>query len=120
MKVAVTSTGKNMSSEVDQRFGRAPCFIIFDTDTGEARSLDNLVNVNAIQGAGIQAGENIVREGVDVVITGHCGPNAFRTLNAAGIKVVIGASGTIENALEKYEEGDLKENSGPDVRGHWI
>ncbi len=119
MKIAVTSTGKEKGSGIDQRFGRAEYFIVFDTDTDEYRSIDNAPNVNAMQGAGVQAGEVIAGEGVNVLITGHCGPKAFRTLRAAGIKVVTGVSGTVEDAVKRYIDGAFTEASGPDVEGHW-
>ena len=120
MKIAVTSTGVTPNSETDQRFGRAAYLVVFDTDTGEFKAVDNQINVNAAQGAGIQAAEIVARESVSVLVTGHCGPKAFRTLNAAGIKVVVGASGTVEDAIERYKEGELKEAVKPDVQGHWF
>ena len=119
MKIAITSRGETKGSEVDPRFGRAGYVIIFDTDTGESRAIDNRINVNAMQGAGIQAAETVAREGIEVVVTGHCGPKAFRTLRAAGITVVVGASGTVEEALKRYQNGELTETEGPDVEGHW-
>lgn len=119
MKIAVTARGEKKTSEVDSRFGRARYFIVFDTDTGEFKSIDNEINLNAIQGAGIQAGETVTGEEVDILLTGHCGPKAFRTLSAAGIKVVTGASGTVDDVIKRYMEGELKEVDAPDVEGHW-
>jgi predicted Fe-Mo cluster-binding NifX family protein len=119
MKIAVTSQGTDLSSEVDARFGRAKYFIICDADTGEYRAVDNKVNLNAPQGAGIQAGELVVREGAKVLLTGHCGPKAFRVLSAAGVAVFNGCSGTVEQAIESYRKGELQKSEAPDVRGHW-
>lgn len=120
MKVAITSQGKELSSPVDLRFGRAKYFIIADTDSGDFEAADNTQNLNAPQGAGIQSAQNIVNKGVEAVISGHCGPNAFRTLSAAGIKIVVGAEGTVAEALEKFKTGELKELEGADVEGHWV
>lgn len=119
MKIAVTSTGKTAESEVDQRFGRAKYFMVFDSETGEYTAIDNEINVNAMQGAGVQAGEIMSREGVQVLLTGHCGPNAFRTLQAAGITVMTGAAGTVEEAVKRYTAGEMTEAGGADVEGHW-
>ncbi len=120
MKVVVTSMGETLDSQVDLRFGRAAFFVVVDTETDEFKSLDNKVNVNAMQGAGVQAAETVVREGANVIITGHCGPRAHMTLSAGGVKIVVGASGTVEEALKRFKEGELKETSSPDVEGHWV
>ena len=119
MKIAVTSTGAELSSELDERFGRARYFIIYDTDSGEHRAVNNEINLNAPQGAGIQSGELVVREGAGVLLTGHCGPKAFRVLSAAGVEVFNGCTGTVEQAIESYRKGELKRSEAPDVRGHW-
>jgi predicted Fe-Mo cluster-binding NifX family protein len=120
MKVAVTAQGKDLDSPVDPRFGRAQYFIVVETEGGELEVLDNEQNLNAPQGAGIQAGITIAESGAQVLITGHCGPKAFRTLSAAGVKVVVGAEGTVGEALEKFKAGELKAADGADVEGHWV
>ena len=83
MRIAVTSRGETLDSPIAPRFGRAAGFVIVDTVSGESSFCDNVQNLNAAQGAGIQAAQNVARHGVDCVITGHCGPKAFRTLAAA-------------------------------------
>jgi predicted Fe-Mo cluster-binding NifX family protein len=119
MKVAVSSTGESMDSGVDPRFGRAAAFVLVDTETGESTSMDNAAGARAAQGAGIQAAETVSRLGAECVITGHCGPKAFQTLNAAGIEVYTGASGTVAEAIAQLQAGDLQHATGPDVGGHW-
>ena len=94
MKVAVTSQGRDPASAVDPRFGRARYFIVFDTQSGQFEPVDNEQNLNAVQGAGIQAAACVARHGVDAVLTGHCGPKAFQALSAGGIRVYLGAAGT--------------------------
>jgi len=120
MKVAVTSSGKTLDSPTDPRFGRAAYFILADTETGTFEVHDNTQNLNAAQGAGIQSAEMVSRLNAEAVITGHCGPNAFRTLQASGIKVVIGAQGTVSEVLEAFKSGKLKSTGSPDVQGHWV
>jgi predicted Fe-Mo cluster-binding NifX family protein len=108
-----------MDSEVDPRFGRARSFIVVDTDSGEATVVDNSSGTGAAQGAGIQAAERICHLGAECLITGHCGPKAFRALEAAGIAVYTGASGTVADAVEQLRSGALERARQPDVGGHW-
>jgi predicted Fe-Mo cluster-binding NifX family protein len=119
MKIAVTAKGTDLSSELDERFGRTKYFIIYDTETGEYRAVDNRVSMNKRQGAGIQAGELIVHEDAGVLLTGHCGPKAYRVLRTAGVTVFTGCEGTVEEVIESYSKGELKEAKAPDVGGHW-
>jgi len=119
LKVVVTSSGEKLDSLVDQRFGRCGWFVVADTETGEYRAVNNVQNLNAAQGAGIQAAQTASRQGAEAVITGHCGPKAFRTLSAAGIKVFSGAGGTVGEALDAFKKGKLQEADGADVEGHW-
>ncbi len=119
MKIAITATGRDMSSSVDPRFGRARYFIVVDTDTNEAAAHDNTQNLNAAQGAGIQAGETAARLGVAAVVTGNVGPKAFRTLNAAGVKVYLCSQVSVTEAVRMFKTGELKETTAANVEGHW-
>lgn len=119
MKIVVTATSKDISSNMDPRFGRAKYFIVVDTDTDEAEAHDNSQNLNAAQGAGIQAAETVVRLGAGAVVTGNVGPKAFRALNAAGVKMFLAGEGTVADAVRKYKAGELKEASTANVEGHW-
>ncbi|MBN1365005.1 MAG: NifB/NifX family molybdenum-iron cluster-binding protein [Syntrophaceae bacterium] len=120
MKIALTTSGDDLNSPLDQRFGRAPKFLIYDMDTNTFEMVDNAQNLNAMQGAGIQSAQNIARLGVGAVISGHCGPKAFRTLQAAGIKIYNTSAITVTEALEQYRAGTLNESSSADVDGHWV
>jgi predicted Fe-Mo cluster-binding NifX family protein len=119
MKIAVTAAGKDMSSNVDPRFGRAKYFIVVDPETNASTAHDNAQNLNAAQGAGIQAGETVARLGAQAVITGNVGPKAFRILNAARIKVYLCGEGTVTDAIRKFKAGELPEASAANVEGHW-
>ena len=119
MKIAITSTDKTLDAEVDGRFGRAKFFLIVDTETGGVKTVDNQQNLDAPQGAGIQAAKTIVDEGAEVLITGHCGPNSFKALQAAGVKVVVDAQSTVGQMVEKFKRGELEFAQSPDVPGHW-
>jgi predicted Fe-Mo cluster-binding NifX family protein len=119
MKLAVTSQGKQLDSPVDPRFGRARYFLVIDTEADTVTVADNSQNLNAAQGAGIQAGRNVAQLGVSAVLTGHVGPKAFTTLEAAGIAVYTGAGGTVAEAIAQFKAGELTAAGQADVDGHW-
>jgi predicted Fe-Mo cluster-binding NifX family protein len=119
MKIVVSAAGQGLEARVDPRFGRAAGFVLFDTQTREARNIDNRQSLNAAQGAGIQAAEAVSRLGAECLITGHCGPKAYRTLQAAGVKVYTGAAGTVGEAIAALEQGRLALAEAADVEGHW-
>jgi len=103
MKVAVTAQGGDLASELDPRFGRARWFVVVDTETGAHEALDNSVGVDASSGAGIASGQRIAESGAGVVITGHCGPNAERVLNSAGIRIIQRTGGTVAEAIDAFK-----------------
>ena len=103
MKIAITAQGKELSSEIDLRFGRAKWLIVVDTGTSYFQAHDNVVNLNAVQGAGIQTGQNIANLGVEVVITGNVGPNAFKTLDAANVRVFLAEKKTVQEAMDLFK-----------------
>lgn len=120
MKIAITSTGKEIDSAVDPRFGRASYILIVDSETLELiEVLDNTENANALKGAGIQAATMLDRSGAEVLLTGHCGPNAFKALQAAKIGVANNAGGSVKEAVTAYVQGKLPLAEAADVEGHW-
>jgi predicted Fe-Mo cluster-binding NifX family protein len=119
MKVAITSQGKDLDAPVDPRFGRTAYILIVDMDDNSIEVLDNSENVNAFKGAGIQAAASVADKGVEVLLTGYCGPKAYQTLAAAGIKVANDASGTVEEALADYKSGKLAYADGANADAHW-
>lgn len=118
MKIVVTSTGKDLSSKVDPRFGRCPYFIIIDSETMNFETVEN-PNVSAMGGAGIQSAQLVANKGAEAVLTGSCGPNAFQTLQAAGVKVITGVVGTVTEAVQQYKSGGFKPTSSPNVASHF-
>ena len=120
MKIVITSQGTEMSSQVDPRFGRAQYFLLFDTDSDELTACVRNEQVNAAQGAGVQAAQNVLNLGAEAVITGNVGPKAFAALQAGGVVICIGASGTVAEALEQFKAGELKAVAEANVKGHWV
>ena len=120
MRIAVTSTGKDLDSNMDPRFGRAAYFIIVNPETMEYETVENSQNLNLPQGAGIQAGKTVIDNNVDVLITGNCGPKAFKVLQSADVKIFTGAEGSVSDAVSKYKNGELKSSGEANVEGHWV
>jgi len=118
MKIAITSTGKTLDSQVDPRFGRAACFIIIDTETMDFNVVEN-ESVAAAGGAGISSAKVVIDAGAEAVLTGNCGPNAEHTLTASGVKLYTGATGTVAEAVELFKSGKLTEATGPNVEPHF-
>ena len=114
MKICVTAQGDNLDATVDPRFGRCQYFIIADTETLEFEAIKN-PNIEAMGGAGIQSGQLVASKQVKAVLTGNVGPNAFQTLQAAGLDVITGVTGSVKEAIEKYKKGELKSTQGPSV-----
>jgi predicted Fe-Mo cluster-binding NifX family protein len=120
MKVVVSASGKDLSAQVDARFGRASCFLVVDSETMACEVLENEQNLQAPQGAGIQAATLVARQKPQAVLTGHCGPKAFQTLQAANIRVVLGVKGSVSEVMEKFRKGEYRYADSPDVEGHWV
>lgn len=120
MKIAITTSGKDLDASVDPRFGRAVGFIVYNTEEDTFEYVDNAQNLNAMQGAGIQAAQNVVKHNVDAIITGNCGPKAFAVLSQAGVKIFIGAEGTVKNSIEKFKNNELQQTEAANVEGHWM
>ena len=98
MKIAISSSGQTIDSQVDQRFGRAAYFLIIDTENMDIEVIDN--QNAASGGAGISAAKTVIDAQAQAVLTGNCGPNAQQTLSAADIKLYTNVSGTISEAVE--------------------
>jgi predicted Fe-Mo cluster-binding NifX family protein len=117
MRVAVSASGPSLDSEVDPRFGRCPLLLIVDTESMAFEALENPA-VTAPGGAGIQAAQTVAQSQAEAVITGNCGPNAYETLSAAGIHVYAGAGGSVRDAIESLERGELAELGAPSAQLH--
>jgi predicted Fe-Mo cluster-binding NifX family protein len=119
MKIAISSTGKDMDSAVDPRFGRAPYLIIVDSTSGQIVDvIDNSAAQDAAHGAGINAASAVAESGAQVVLTGRVGPKAFAVLDAAGIKVVSDCSGSLRTVVGNYAEKGASPDKGPSSDAH--
>jgi len=118
MKIAATAAQPDISSDIDPRFGRSPYFIIVDSETMEFEVIDNS-SAGAVSGAGVQAAQFIANKGVNLILTGSCGPNAFQTFQAAGVEIITGVSGPIKQAIQQYKSGNLNQTAQSNVPSHF-
>lgn len=118
MKIAISSTGQRLESDIDPRFGRCKYFLAVDSDTKEFEAFPN-ESAEVMGGAGIKAAQFVADLNVKAILTGNIGPNAFETLNAAGIEILTGVEGTVNDAIEDYKEGKLKSAQASTVGAHF-
>jgi len=119
MQIVVSATSNSIDAEIDPRFGRAAFFLLVDPETLDFQAVENVQNLQAAQGAGIQSATLVARHKPAAVLTGNCGPKAFQTLQAAGIQVIIGVAGSVRHAVEDFRQGKLAYADAPNVSGHW-
>jgi len=113
----ITTSGNDLNAPLDSRFGRAPKFLVYDMDTNTFDVIDNRQNLNAAQGAGIQSAETVARLGASCLVTGHCGPKAFRVLSAAGIKIFNTDAPTVDGPLSSTAPDSLPRPTRRMLRG---
>ena len=63
MKLIFTTNGSDLAARVDPSFGRAPNVRPHDPESAPLQVISNQQNLNAAQGAGIQAAQTIVKAG---------------------------------------------------------
>ena len=107
MKIAISSTGKELHSQIDPRFGRCAYFIIIHTDTLAIEAFENEYQSMG-GGAGTQAANFICSMGVQTVLTGHCGPNAMAVFSECNIDVVTNQTGVVKNVIDTFKNGKIK------------
>jgi len=120
MRIVITSQGDDLEAEVDSRFGRASKFLLVETDTMSVQVIENSQSLNLPQGAGIQAAQNVIPHKPVAVLTGNCGPKAFKILQTAGVDVVLGVKGRIKDAIQAYIEGKYQPSKEANVEAHWV
>lgn len=119
MIIAVTSTGPTMDATFDQHFGRAPYFVIINSESEEViKGFDNEQNLKAVQGAGIESAKVMVDYDVEVVLTGHVGPKALDVLKMANISAYKIEANLVKDALAKFKEKNITPIYEASVKAH--
>lgn len=120
MKIAVCTQANHLQSTVDSRFGRAAFFAVYDDAAKEWEFIENNQDLQAAQGAGIQAAQAVMDAQVDVLIASNVGPKAMTALTVNGVAVYEAAAGmSVQQALKDYQNGKLTQLQQPNVEGHW-
>jgi predicted Fe-Mo cluster-binding NifX family protein len=114
MRIAITATDKHLDAEMDPRFGRAQFILIVDPGGTIVDVIDNEPNRAAMGGAGIGAAKMLSDKAVNVLLTGRCGPNARTALDAAGIEICEVQAGTVRDALERFNRGEVSSSDEAD------
>jgi predicted Fe-Mo cluster-binding NifX family protein len=107
MKIVVSANGLDLEAAASPILGRAPNFLIVDTETMGFDTLGNPA-LGAAGGAGVQASQFVVEHGAEAVVSGNVGPNAFDVLQAAGVPVYLFEGGTVRQAVEAFKAGKLQ------------
>ena len=118
MKIAASSSGNNLDSQIDPRFGRCAFFLIVETDDMNFEAFNN-ESISLGGGAGIQAAQFVASKGAKAILTGNVGPNAVKTLGAAGVDIFAGQNGTVKEAVERYRSGNLESTRKATVVDHY-
>ena len=109
MKVAITADVPDEKSPISPIFGRCAYYAIYDTTEDKLEFVPNQMGMYA-RGAGIQAAQFIVSQGVSIVITaGVAGPNSSMVLSQGGVRVINSFRGTIKDAIEMVKSGRIGE-----------
>ncbi|MBW2056371.1 MAG: NifB/NifX family molybdenum-iron cluster-binding protein [Deltaproteobacteria bacterium] len=114
MRVAVASKGGSLRSEVDDRFGRCPFFVLVDSESLEFEAVRN-PGVDEKDAAGIAACGMLINRGVEAVVVRNIGHNALVTLRGAGIDVYRGRPGSVASAVAQLNRGELPSAHRPTV-----
>ena len=117
VRLLVTANGKNLDAPTSPIFGRCPTYIVVDPGSMDCEVMDNPA-VSAGGGAGIQAAQFIVDRGVNAVVTGNVGPNAFGVLQSAHVPVYLCGEGTVRQAVEAFKAGQLSAVDGASTPSH--
>ena len=116
-RVVVSSDGYDLDAPASSMFGRCPTYVFVDLDTMEFEAVDNPA-ANAAGGAGIRAAQYVIEKGVQAVLTGNVGPNAFEVFRSAAVPVFVVPAGTVRQAVEAYKAGTLQSSGGANVSAH--
>lgn len=106
MKIAIPVDEKNNGTNVCVSFGRAPYFLVYDTETKDSQFIENTA-ASSTGGAGIKAAQTIVDNKGDVLLTPRCGENAADVIKAAGIKIFKTVDGAAKKNIDAFIDGKL-------------
>jgi predicted Fe-Mo cluster-binding NifX family protein len=102
MRIAIPSTGENLTSPISDTLGRSPFLIFYDSSTGEYDSVEN-PGFQIQDGSGLKASEIIIQNNTDVLLTIEIGRKAYSLLMKEHMKIqLLKSGGTVKSAINKY------------------
>lgn len=118
MRIVIPAEGTDLNAATSAVFGRCTNFIFVDPETLDFEVLENPA-VSAPGGAGVQAAQTVLQKQVKAVVAPSLGPNAFRVIEAAGVKTYYLKPGTVKDNVQAFKTGELQslESPGPDHVG---
>lgn len=112
MKVALPVA----KGEVWQHFGRSPAFLVAEVDGDRVTYLQELANPRGhAHHEGLAASLGTL--GVEVVLAGGMGQGMREHLEGAGLQVICGVAGPVEEVLRRFAAGQLEPGPAGDC-GH--
>jgi len=114
MKIAISSEGTDLKAQVGHRFGISPYLIIADLGTGNFEAVPNPGSLGQ-HGTGVQTIVLAISKDVKAVLTGYCSPTATRHLEANGMEIFTGLSGTVGEVLESYKKGEIQKTKAAKI-----
>lgn len=111
MRIAFTSSGKDLDAMIDPRFGRTAYIVLLDTENGQVEVYDNSAVQNEAHGAGTATAQQLYRLYPDVLITGNGpGETALKVLKSIDIRIFVDAHQLLlHEAVHQFEIGRLRE-----------
>lgn len=109
MKIAIPVDEQKLDSPICISFGRAPYFLIYDTENKASSFIDNSVAASSQGGAGIKAAQVVVDQKVDVLLTPRCGENAAEVFKSANVQIFKTTSTVVTQVIEEFLNGNLSE-----------
>jgi predicted Fe-Mo cluster-binding NifX family protein len=88
MKVAITSSGNTLDSLLDERFGRCPYFVIYDTESKAMEFIPN-PNINAENGAGPASVQLVASRNVSKIVSGEFGMKIKSLVDSLKIQMIV-------------------------------
>ena len=117
MKIVISANGADLDAQASPVFGRCQIYVFVDTETMQFKAVENPA-IAAPGGAGIQAAQFVIERGAQAVVTGNVGPNAFSVLQSADVPIYLFGGGTVRQAAEAYEVGQLPAAGGASAPAH--
>jgi predicted Fe-Mo cluster-binding NifX family protein len=106
MRISIPSMGnKGLEDIVGQHFGRVPYYVIFDTETEKVETIDN---ISTHMGGSGYPPELLHAHKVDIMLCSGLGQRAVSMFEQLGIEVFVGATGTVQNAIDAWRRGELQ------------